>query len=309
MSKYLACAIQCRVTTEDPLQDFKPDYGTLIAYRSASGMGIRLDAGSAYPGAVISPFFDSLLVKVTAYGRTMSGAAARLNRALREFRVRGVKTNIDYLLNLLQNDTFVKGKATVNFIQENPDLFELPRRRDRGTKILNYLADTIVNGNPDVKYTDARQEALFREPIIPNYDKKTAFPEGSRQLLEQKGAEGLTQWIKNQKSVLYTDTTLRDAHQSLLATRMRTIDMAQVTESFARHHANDVFSMEVWGGATFDVCMRFLKEDPWKRLSILRDSAPNVLFQMLLRGSNGVGYKAYPDNLIEGFIEEAGEKN
>lgn len=305
--KIFGCAIQCRVTTEDPANDFKPDYGTLIAYRSASGMGIRLDAGSAYAGAVISPFFDSLLVKVTGYGRTMTGAADRLHRALREFRVRGVKTNIDFLLNLLQNPEFRRGKATVNFIKENEDLFELPRRRDRGTKMLKYLADTIVNGNPDVKYRDPRQESLFREPVVPNFDHHAEFPAGTKQLFQRKGPEGIAEWVKKQKSILYTDTTFRDGHQSLLATRMRTTDMMQVAESFARHHADDIFSMEVWGGATFDVCMRFLMEDPWKRLSLLRKAIPNILFQMLLRGSNGVGYKAYPDNLIEAFIEQASE--
>jgi pyruvate carboxylase len=306
--KVFGCAIQCRVTTEDPANDFKPDYGTLLAYRSASGMGIRLDAGSAYAGAVISPFFDSLLVKVTAYGRTMTGAADRLHRALREFRVRGVKTNIDFLLNLLQNDDFRRGKASVNFIKTNPELFEFPRRLDRGTKVLRFLADTIVNGNSDVKYRDARQENLFSEPVVPAFDYKMDYPSGSKQLLERKGADGIAQWVKKQKNILYTDTTFRDGHQSLLATRMRTYDMMQVAESFARNHADDVFSMEVWGGATFDVAMRFLKEDPWKRLKNLRKAIPNVLFQMLLRGSNGVGYKAYPDNLIEAFIENSAKE-
>lgn len=305
--KVFGCAIQCRVTTEDPSNGFKPDYGTLIAYRSASGMGIRLDAGSAFSGAVISPFFDSLLVKVTSYGRTMTGAADRLHRALREFRVRGVKTNIDFLLNLLQNDDFRRGKATVNFIKDNPQLLDMPRRRDRGTKIIRYLAETIVNGNADVKYRSERQEKLFTEPIVPDFQHHAAYPDGTKQLFVRKGPEGMSKWIKEQKNILYTDTTFRDAHQSLLATRMRTIDLLNVAESFAKNHADDVFSMEVWGGATFDVCMRFLKEDPWKRLSLLRQAIPNVLFQMLLRGSNGVGYKAYPDNLIEGFIEQAAE--
>jgi pyruvate carboxylase len=299
------CAIQCRITTEDPENDFKPDYGTLIAYRSASGFGIRLDAGSAFPGAVISPFFDSLLVKVTAWGRTMDEASYRLHRALREFRIRGVKTNIDFLLNLLKNETFIKGEATVNFIKENPGLFDLPRRKDRGTKMLNYLAGIIVNGNGDIKFRDDRQNDLFRQPIVPAYDHKKEPPPGTKQLLDKKGRDGFLRWLKEENAIQYTDTTFRDAHQSLLATRMRTFDMMKVAESFAHHHGSDVFSMEVWGGATFDVAMRFLKESPWERLRLIRAAIPNTLLQMLLRGSNGVGYKAYPDNLIIKFIENA----
>lgn len=298
-------AIQCRVTTENPQQDFKPDYGTLIAYRSAAGFGIRLDAGSAFPGAKISPYFDSMLVKVTAWGRTLKGASQRLHRALREFRIRGVNTNIGFLLNLLENETFQDGKATVNFIKEHPELLRAPQWHDRGTKLLHYLADVIVNGNPDVKFKDPSK--VFLHPQVPAFDKRAAFPEGSRNRLQALGRDGFIQWLRQEKSIQYTDTTLRDAHQSLLATRMRTYDMLPVTESFARHHGPSVFSMEVWGGATFDVALRFLKEDPWERLRLLRTAAPNVLLQMLLRGSNGVGYTAYPDNLIEKFIEEAAE--
>lgn len=296
-------AIQCRVTTEDPANDFKPDYGTLIAYRSASGMGIRLDAGSAYPGAKISPFFDSLLVKVTAWGQDMEGAAQRLHRALREFRVRGVKTNIDFLLNLLKNKDFIAGKATVNFIKEHPSLFDLPLRQDRGTKILRYLAEIIVNGNPDVKKGITLKE--FRTPIIPEYDRKQSPPDGTKQLLDQLGPREFAKWLKSEKQIHYMDTTFRDAHQSLLATRMRTYDMMKIARSYAQHHAHELFSMEVWGGATFDVAMRFLKESPWKRLELLREAIPNTCLQMLLRGSNAVGYTAYPDNLIERFIVEA----
>ena len=298
-------AIQCRVTTEDPSNDFTPDYGTLIAYRSAAGMGIRLDAGSAFPGAKISPFFDSLLVKVTAWGRTQKGASQRLHRALREFRIRGVKTNIGFLLNLLQHETFQEGKATVNFIKENPQLVEPPNWRDRGTKMLRYLADIIVNGHPDVKHFDSSIE--FITPVVPAYDPHAPVPDGTRQKLQQLGPEGFAQWLKDYKPIQYTDTTFRDAHQSLLATRMRTYDMMKVARSFAQHHPNDVFSMEVWGGATFDVSLRFLKECPWKRLEFLRQAIPNICFQMLLRGSNAVGYTAYPDNLIVKFIEEAAE--
>jgi pyruvate carboxylase len=298
-------AIQCRITTEDPANQFKPVYGTLIAYRSASGMGIRLDAGSAYPGAQISPFFDSLLVKVTAWGRTMSGTAQRLHRALREFRVRGVKTNIDFLLNLLADPTFVEGKATVNYIQDNPQLLDLPRRRDRGTKILRYLAEVIVNGHPDVKYVDARLNRQFRVPKVPDFSAATTPSPGTRQRLLDLGPEGFVDWVRNQEKVLFTDTTFRDAHQSLLATRMRTYDLLKVAPSYAQHHGADLFSMEVWGGATFDVALRFLKEDPWARLAKLRKAIPNVCLQMLLRGSNAVGYAAYPDNLVEEFIEKA----
>ncbi len=297
------CAIQCRVTTEDPSKDFKPDYGTIITYRSASGMGIRLDAGSAYAGARISPFFDSLLVKVTARGRTLPGAANRLHRALREFRIRGVNTNIGFLLNLLQNETFHQGTATVNFIKENPALLAPPAWKDRGTRLLRYLADVIVNKNPDVK--PGLSKPGFLRAIPPAFDPDKAYPNGSRNRLKELGPEGLANWLKEQHAIQYTDTTFRDAHQSLLATRMRTYDMLKVAESFARHHGDQVFSMEVWGGATFDVALRFLKEDPWHRLASLRAAMPNVLLQMLLRGSNAVGYTAYPDNLIEKFIEQA----
>ncbi len=298
------CAIQCRVTTEDPSNNFKPDYGTLIAYRSAGGFGIRLDAGSAYPGMKISPFFDSMLVKVTAHARTMSGAADRLHRALTEFRIRGVKTNVGFLENLLQNETFQEGKATVNFIQENQELLIPPRRLDRGTKMLKFLANVTVNGNPDVKYVDPKKQ--FRIPKVPAFDSFSQHPRGSKTLLTELGPERFASWLKGQKPIHYTDTTFRDAHQSLLATRVRTHDMMQVAESFAKN-VPDVFSMEVWGGATFDVALRFLKECPWKRLELLRKAMPNVLLQMLLRGSNAVGYKAYPDNLVEKFIENAWE--
>lgn len=297
-------AIQCRLTTEDPSNDFKPDYGTLVAYRSAAGMGIRLDAGSAYAGARISPYFDSLLVKVTAWGRTLKGASQRLHRALREFRVRGVKTNIGFLLNLLEDETFQTGKATVNFIKNNPGLLVLPDWQDRSTKTLRYLAEVIVNGNPDVKFKD--KDRVFLEPHVPP-SPAGELPKGTRDQLKELGVEAFCRWLKAEKPILYTDTTLRDAHQSLLATRVRTQDMLRVAESFARNHAGDVFSMEVWGGATFDVAYRFLKEDPWVRLRKLREAIPNILFQMLLRGSNAVGYTAYPDNLVVRFVEEAAE--
>lgn len=296
-------AIQCRITTEDPAADFKPDYGKLIAYRSASGFGIRLDAGSAYTGAVVSPFFDSMLVKVTAWGRTLDGAAERLHRALTEFRIRGVKTNMGFLVNLLKNKQFQKGNITTSFIKENPDILKMPRYKDRGTKVLRFLAHTIVNGNSDVKKVE--EDKIFRQPIAPSFNADNPFPKGTKDYLTELGPERFAQWLKEQKAIQFTDTTMRDAHQSLLATRMRTHDMLKVAEGFARHHADDVFSMEVWGGATFDVCLRFLKECPWSRLEALRKAIPNILLQMLFRGSNAVGYTAYPDNLIGKFIEQS----
>lgn len=297
-------AIQCRVTTEDPQRNFSPDYGTIIAYRSASGFGIRLDAGNCYSGVKISPFFDSMLVKVSAWGRTLKGASERLDRALSEFRIRGVKTNVDFLRKVITHPVFFKGNSTVSFIPNHPELFDLPRRYDRGTRMLAYLADLSVNGNPMVK--NPQKDKVFREPKVPDYDRLGGYPEGTKDKLTKLGREGFVDWLRNEKQIHYTDTTFRDAHQSLLATRMRTIDMLKVAEGFAKNHAN-VFSMEVWGGATFDVCMRFLNENPWERLQLFRKAMPNILLQMLLRGSNGVGYKAYPDNLIEEFIEKSAE--
>ncbi len=297
-------AIQCRITTEDPTNGFQPDYGTLIAYRNAAGFGIRLDEGSSYPGMTISPFFDSMLVKVSASGRTLKGAAQRLNRALREFRIRGVKTNIGFLENVVSHPTFQAGEATVGFIKNHPELMKIPERQDRGTKMLRYVANTSINGNPAIKKFD--HERRFRTPKVPVYDRLGEFPKGTKDRLNELGREGFIQWLKQEKSIQYTDTTFRDAHQSLLATRMRTIDMLRVAEGFAHQHPQ-VFSMEVWGGATFDVCMRFLYEDPWERLRLFRKAMPNILLQMLLRGSNAVGYKAYPDNLVEKFIEKSWE--
>ncbi|MCC5921438.1 MAG: pyruvate carboxylase [Cyclobacteriaceae bacterium] len=297
-------AIQCRITTEDPANDFRPDYGTILAYRNAGGFGIRLDEGSCYAGAMISPFFDSMLVKVSSSGRTLKGATERLGRALREFRIRGVKTNIGFLENVIAHPSLYKGEATVGFIGENPDLFRIPKKKDRGTKSLKYLADVAVNGHPDVKFVDPSKK--FREPIVPSFDSNAGYPRGYKQLLAQLGPEQFTADILKKKEVLFTDTTFRDAHQSLLATRMRGYDLFKVAEGFAKNHPQ-VFSMEVWGGATFDVCMRFLHEDPWIRLRHFREAMPNMLLQMLIRGSNAVGYKAYPDNLIERFIEKAAE--
>jgi len=297
-------AIQCRITTEDPGHDFMPDYGTIIAYRSAGGFGIRLDVGAAYPGAKISPFFDSMLVKVSSWGRTLDGAVQRISRALREFRIRGVKTNIAFLENVLDHPTFASGNASVTFLETHPELFNITHSFDSATKTLNYLGDVIVNGNDDVKKVDKTKR--FRTPIIPEFDKSADYPKGTKNLLDELGADGFVQWVKQQNNILYTDTTMRDAHQSLLATRLRTIDMLAVAEGLAKNHPQ-LFSLEVWGGATFDVSMRFLHECPWERLRELRKAVPNILLQMLFRGSNAVGYKAYPDNLVEKFIEKSWE--
>lgn len=297
-------AIQCRITTEDPENGFRPDYGTIIAYRNAGGFGIRIDEGSSYPGVTISPFFDSMLAKVSASGRTLRGAAQRLNRTLREFRIRGVKTNIGFLENVISHPTFYNGHCTVQFIDDHPELFEIPKKFDRGTKTLRYLANVTVNGSDDVKYKIDNKE--FRNPKVPDFDRYSGYPNGTKDKLTELGREGFIKWLKDEKPVHYTDTTFRDAHQSLLATRVRTIDMMRAAEGFAKNNP-EVFSMEVWGGATFDVSMRFLKEDPWDRLAKFRAAMPNILLQMLLRGSNAVGYKAYPDNLIEKFVEKAAE--
>ncbi|EAR11783.1 pyruvate carboxylase [Polaribacter irgensii 23-P] len=302
--KVTGYALQCRITTEDPQNDFKPDYGEITTYRSASGFGIRLDAGSVYQGAIISPFFDSMLVKVTANSRTLDGACRKVRRALAEFRIRGVKTNMPFLDNILQHDTFRKGAVTVNFINQNPDLFVFKAPRNRATKLVTYLGDIIVNGNPDVKKIDLTK--TFVKPIVPKFDARAEYPKGTKDLLTKLGPDKFSKWLKNEKQIHFTDTTMRDAHQSLLATRMRTYDMLQVAEGYAKNNPG-IFSMEVWGGATFDVCMRFLQENPWERLRLLRKAMPNVLLQMLIRGSNGVGYTAYPDNLIEKFVEQSWE--
>lgn len=298
-------AMQCRITTEDPANGFKPDYGTIITYRNATGFGVRLDEGSTYPGMKISPFFDSMLVKVSTQGKSLYESVQKMERALKEFRIRGVKNNIQFLENLITQPDFISGKATVNFIQDHPELFNFSQRQDRGTKMLRFLADVTVNGNPDVKVKDGNRD--FEKPIVPHFQHDVAAPKGTKDLLTELGPDKFCEWLKNEKKIYYTDTTLRDAHQSLLATRMRTHDMIKAAESFAKHHPQ-TFSMEVWGGATFDVCIRFLKEDPWQRLAQIRKAVPNILLQMLIRGMNGVGYAAYPDNLIEKFIEQSFEK-
>jgi pyruvate carboxylase len=297
-------ALQCRITTEDPANDFKPDYGVVTTYRSASGFGIRLDAGSLYQGVHISPFFDSMLVKVSAMSRTLDGSCRKMRRALAEFRIRGVKTNMAFLDNILKHPTFREGKVTVNFIKNEPLLFEFVEPRNRANKLLAILGETIVNGNPDVKRQDPGH--IFSKAQVPAFDRKAEYPMGTKDLLREKGPEKFAEWLKNEKKIHFTDTTMRDAHQSLLATRMRTIDMLKVAEGYAKNHP-EIFSLEVWGGATFDVCLRFLQENPWERLALLRKAIPNILLQMLIRGSNGVGYTAYPDNLIAKFVEQSWE--
>ena len=298
----MGAAIQCRVTTEDPENRFLPDYGRITAYRSASGMGIRLDAGTAFSGAVVTPYFDSLLVKVTARGLTHGEAAGHIERCLQEFRVRGVKTNIPFLINLVTHPAFLAGECTTRFIDETPKLFDFPLRRDRATRLLEYLADVIVNGNPLVK---GRPAAARRAPApLPPFDPLAPVPDGTRTKLRELGPQAFAAWLRRQNRLFVTDTTMRDAHQSLLATRMRSFDMLAVADAYARL-APGLFSLEMWGGATFDTSMRFLKECPWGRLEQLRERIPNVLFQMLLRASNAVGYTNYPDNVVRAFVKES----
>ncbi|KGJ04780.1 pyruvate carboxylase [Paracoccus halophilus] len=294
-------ALQCRVTTEDPLNNFIPDYGRLTAYRSATGNGIRLDGGTAYAGGVITRYYDSLLVKVTAHAQTPEQAIRRMDRALREFRVRGVATNIEFVINLLKHPTFLNDTYTTKFIDTTPDLFAFRKRRDRATKLLIYLADITVNGHPET-VGRPMPPAEARNPVAPR-PKADPAP-GTKQLLEEKGAKAVADWMLAQKRLLITDTSMRDGHQSLLATRMRSIDMIRVAPSYAANLPG-LFSVECWGGATFDVAYRFLQECPWQRLRDIRKAIPNLMTQMLLRGSNGVGYTNYPDNVVQGFVRQA----
>ncbi|MDX2153544.1 MAG: pyruvate carboxylase [Bryobacteraceae bacterium] len=294
-------ALQCRVTTEDPANQFLPDYGKIHTYRSPAGFGIRLDGASAYGGAVITPYYDSLLVKMTAWGRTFPQACQRMDRALREFRIRGVKTNIPFLENVVNHPTFQQGNATTSFLDQTPELFQFSQRKDRATKLLTYLGEVIVNGNPEVKGKSA--PAGMHPAPVPPHD-PSAPPAGTRQLLDELGPEKFAEWTRNQTRLLLTDTTFRDAHQSLMATRMRTYDMLAIA-NFVSHKLHNLYSLEMWGGATFDTSLRFLLEDPWVRLAVLREAVPNICFQMLLRASNAVGYTAYPDNVVREFIYEA----
>ncbi|AVO37346.1 pyruvate carboxylase [Pukyongiella litopenaei] len=295
-------ALQTRVTTEDPQNNFIPDYGRLTAYRSATGMGIRLDGGTAYAGGVITRYYDSLLTKVTAWAPTPEMAIARMDRALREFRIRGVSTNIAFVENLLKHPTFLSNDYTTRFIDETPELFSFKQRRDRGTKVLTYIADITVNGHPETR--DRPQPRPDLKPPRPPVGWVSNPSYGTRNLLEQKGPQAVADWMKAQKQVLITDTTMRDGHQSLLATRMRSIDMIRVAPAYAAN-LPQLFSVECWGGATFDVAYRFLQECPWQRLRDLREAMPNLMTQMLLRGSNGVGYTNYPDNVVREFVRQA----
>ncbi|GAA5143570.1 pyruvate carboxylase [Prosthecobacter algae] len=298
-------AIQCRITTEDPENGFTPDFGKILTYRSAGGFGVRLDGALGATNAVITPYYDSMLVKMTVYGRTYQQALDRMDRGLREFRIRGVKTNIPFLMNVVHHEDFKTGQATTRFIDNNPDLLKFVARKDRASKLLSYLADTVVNGNPFAK--GHKISKAFIAAPIPKWDHKVAPAAGTKQLLTEMGPEKFCKnWVAKEKRLLLTDTTMRDAHQSLLATRMRTYDMLAVADAVARR-TPDLFSLEMWGGATFDVTMRFLREDPWERLRDIREKVPNILLQMLFRGSNAVGYTNYPDNVVKGFIKHAAQ--
>ncbi len=295
-------ALQCRITSEDPTNNFIPDYGRITAYRGATGMGIRLDGGTAYSGAVITRYYDSLLEKVTAWAPTPEAAIARMDRALREFRIRGVATNIAFVENLLKHPKFLNNDYSTRFIDETPELFSFRPRRDRATKILTYLADITINGHPETEGRP-RPPAEARPPRLPDLPAGTP-PPGTKQILDEQGPEALAAWMAAQKRLLVTDTTMRDAHQSLLATRMRSIDLIQAAPAYAANLPG-LFSVECWGGATFDVAYRFLQECPWQRLRDIRAALPNVMTQMLLRASNAVGYTNYPDNVVRSFIAQA----
>jgi pyruvate carboxylase len=293
-------ALQCRITTEDPEQNFIPDYGRITAYRSAAGFGIRLDGGTAYTGAIITRYYDPLLVKVTASGGTPQEAISRMDRALREFRIRGVATNLTFLEAIIGHEKFRDNTYTTRFIDNTPELFAQVKRQDRATKLLTYLADVTVNGHPETKGRALPKKSA--KPVVPYIDAPT--PDGTKQILDKLGPKGFAEWMRNEKRVLLTDTTMRDGHQSLLATRVRTHDIARVSSVYAKA-LPQLLSLECWGGATFDVSMRFLTEDPWERLALIREGAPNLLLQMLLRGANGVGYKNYPDNVVKYFVRQA----
>ncbi|SEP15320.1 pyruvate carboxylase [Salinihabitans flavidus] len=297
-------ALQTRITTEDPQNNFIPDYGRITAYRSATGMGIRLDGGTAYAGGVITRYYDSLLVKVTAHAQTPEAAIARMDRALREFRIRGVSTNIAFVENLLKHPTFLSNQYTTTFIDSTPELFHFNKRRDRGTKVLTYIADITVNGHPETQ--DRPRPHPDLKPARAPARRVDTPPPGTKTLLDDKGPKAVADWMKAQRQLLFTDTTMRDGHQSLLATRMRSVDMIRVAPAYAAN-LPQLFSVECWGGATFDVAYRFLQECPWQRLRDLRAAMPNLLTQMLLRASNGVGYTNYPDNVVQEFVRQSAE--
>lgn len=298
----LGYAIQCRITTEDPSNDFMPDSGTIIAYRSSGGFGVRLDAGDGFQGAEISPYYDSLLVKLSTHAVTFKQAEEKMERSLREMRIRGVKTNIPFLINVMRNDQFRNGDYTTKFIEETPELFNIAPTLDRGTKTLEYIGNVTINGFPNV---EKRLKPDYESTAIPQVPhSKINTLNGTKQLLDSKGPKAVADWVREQNDVLVTDTTFRDAHQSLLATRVRTKDMMNIASKTAEVF-KDSFSLEMWGGATFDVAYNFLKENPWERLERLRKAIPNILFQILLRASNAVGYKNYADNVIEKFVKES----
>lgn len=292
-------AIQCRVTTEDPLNGFMPDTGKIDTYRSPGGFGVRLDVGNAYAGATVTPYFDSLLVKVCTHALNFDQAIEKMQRCLIEFRIRGVKTNIPFMHNVISHPVFQSGDAKTTFIDNTPELFEFPRVRDRGNKTMRYISEITVNGFPGIEKQEKR---YFETPRAPKIEKKEMVT--AKNVLDKEGPEAVANWVKKQDSVLLTDTTFRDAHQSLLATRVRTHDLLNVAQATGEG-IPELFSSEMWGGATFDVAYRFLTEDPWKRLKLLRKAMPNTLLQMLFRGSNAVGYSNYPDNVLEEFIKEA----
>ncbi len=295
-------ALQCRITTEDPTNNFTPDIGRLIEYRSPGGFGIRLDAASAYGGAVITPYYDSMLVKITSWGLTFEQCVNKMDRALQEFRIRGVKTNIPFLLNLIRHPVFHSGECTTTFLQDHPEIFDIRQPRDRATRLLTFIGDVTVNRSLKKPKNWAENPPL--KPIIPEHKGDSAPMPEHKAILEKHGPKGLADWVLKQKRLFVTDTSFRDAHQSLLATRMRTYDMLQVAKATAFFGRN-IFSYEMWGGATFDVCLRFLRECPWQRLSSLRKAMPNAILQMLIRGANTVGYANYPDNVVREFVKEA----
>jgi len=299
-------AIQCRVTTEDPANNFSPDIGKITVYRSSGGHGVRLDAGNAFAGAEILPYYDSLLVKVSTFGRSFEAATRRARRALGEMRIQGVKTNIQFLNNILEHPAFIAGECNTTFIDDTPALYELPASRDRDTKIMTYIAEKAVNGKPTPKLDPAPVPQIPDYPASPSSTRplSTSPPPGLKQLLDQKGPEAVRDYALNTKKLLISDSTLRDAHQSLLATRVRTKDMTAIAQYMA-HAMPNAFALEMWGGATFDVAYRFLNESPWERLALLREKIPNIPFMMLLRGANAVGYTSYPDNVIRQFIKES----
>jgi len=297
-----AHALQCRITSEDPENNFIPDYGRVTAYRSPAGFGVRLDAGTAYTGAIITRSYDSLLVKVTAWSPTAEETIARMHRALWEFRIRGIVTNLRFLDQLITHPAFAKGEYTTRFIDTTPELFHWPRKRDRATRILKFIGETIVNGNAETK--SRARPVQFNLPRLPAVALQSPPPPGTRQKLEELGPERFAKWMLSEQRVLLTDTTMRDAHQSLLATRVRTQDMVAIAPYYATL-LPQLFSMECWGGATFDVAMRFLSEDPWQRLAMFRERMPNLLLQMLLRSANAVGYTNYPDNVVRFFVKRA----